>query len=84
MKRKEHDLVWTPAHLSTHLVLTDFENMQGKSASCRQVGQVALTSVVVFDFFICCRGDENKKKKTEARGKEEIQGGKARENMGGC
>lgn len=40
---------------------------------------MALTSVVVFDVFICCRGDENKKKKTEARGEEEIQGGKARE-----
>lgn len=24
---------------------------------------MALTSVVVFDVFICCRGDENKKKK---------------------
>lgn len=45
----------------THLLLTDLKHMEGKSASCCQVRQMALTSVVVFDLFICCR--ENKKKK---------------------
>lgn len=42
---------------------------------------MALTSVVVVDFFICCRGD-GEGKKTEARGEEEIQRVKARESKG--
>lgn len=50
-------------HLCTHLLLTDLKHMEGKSAPCCQVGQMALTSVVVFDFFICYREDGNKKKK---------------------
>lgn len=44
---------------------------------------MAFTSVVVVDFFICCRGDGDKKKNTEARGEEEIQGVKARETWVG-
>lgn len=41
---------------------------------------MALTSVVVFDFFICCRGHRSGKKKT--RSEEAIQGAKERENTG--
>lgn len=52
--------------LCAYLLLTDLENMEGKSASCCQVGQMAFTSVVVFNFFICCR-DGNKTKLVKHR-----------------
>lgn len=68
-------------HLSTNLVLTHFQNMQRKSASRCKVWQVALTCVVVINVFICCRRHENKqkkKRKTEARSEEQIQGVKGK------
>lgn len=63
--------------LCTHLLLTDLKHMEGKSTSCCQVGQMALTSIVVFDFFICCREDGNKKR-NEFRSEERVQGASAK------
>lgn len=63
--------------LCTHL-LTNLKHMEGKSASCCQVGQMALTSVVVFDFFICCGEDGHKKKaRNEFRSEERVEGANA-------
>lgn len=52
---------------STHLLLSELEHMQRKSASRCQVWQMPLTSVVVLHLFICCIGDNKRKREVKRR-----------------
>lgn len=56
--------------------------MQRKSASCCQVGQMPLTSVVVLHVFICCIGDNKKKRMQGVKRRHREQ--RANEKTGRC